>query len=73
MQAVSPSSLQRASLPGSYVGLDAHGDRLHLKSHEAEPRSRIEIDFAFAGIEHSFLICDECIGVCGRIVVKNRR
>lgn len=30
-------------------------------------------DFAFAGIEHSFLIGDECIGVCGRIVVKKRR
>jgi hypothetical protein len=30
-------------------------------------------DFAFAGIEHSFLIGDECIGMCGRIVVKKRR
>lgn len=30
-------------------------------------------DFAFAGIEHSLLVGDECIGMCGRIVVKKRR
>lgn len=30
-------------------------------------------DFAFAGIEHSFLIGDECIGMCGRVVVKKQR
>jgi plastocyanin len=27
-------------------------------------------DFAFAGIEHSFLVGDDCLGMCGRIVVK---
>ncbi|MGH2746889.1 MAG: cupredoxin domain-containing protein [Actinomycetota bacterium] len=30
-------------------------------------------DFAFAGVEHSLLVGDECIGMCGRIVVKKRR
>lgn len=30
-------------------------------------------DFAFAGVEHSLLIGDECIGMCGRIVVEKRR
>lgn len=30
-------------------------------------------DFAFAGVEHSLLIGDECVGMCGRIVVEKRR
>lgn len=30
-------------------------------------------DFAFAGVEHSLLVGDECIGMCGRIVVEKRR
>jgi plastocyanin len=30
-------------------------------------------DFAFAGVEHSFLVGDECIGMCGRVVVKKQR
>lgn len=30
-------------------------------------------DFVFAGVEHSLLVGDECIGMCGRIVVKKRR
>lgn len=30
-------------------------------------------DFAFAGVEHSLLVGDECIGMCGRIVVTKRR
>lgn len=30
-------------------------------------------DFAFAGVEHSLLVGDECVGMCGRIVVKKRR
>jgi plastocyanin len=30
-------------------------------------------DFAFAGVEHSLLVGDECIGMCGRIVVRKRR
>lgn len=30
-------------------------------------------DFVFAGVEHSVLVGDECIGMCGRIVVKKRR
>lgn len=30
-------------------------------------------DFTFAGVEHSLLVGDECLGMCGRIVVKKRR
>lgn len=30
-------------------------------------------DFAFAGVEHSLLVGDDCIGMCGRIVVKRQR
>lgn len=30
-------------------------------------------DFAFAGVEHSVLVGDECVGMCGRVVVKKQR
>lgn len=29
-------------------------------------------DVAFAGVEHSVLVGDQCIGMCGRIVVDKR-
>lgn len=27
-------------------------------------------DFAFGGVERSLLVGDECIGMCGRIILK---